>query len=272
MNLNNSYPFIQTLWLSQFLLLLLVANKESYSFINQLGIVHSSSSTIYSRHSRTWSLSIASSSLSSSSTLHACSLNYRRYGYCRLVNREVGLTRSRRRKTTTTTTTTSSATFSLTTPYSRTQLFGITEWRDAMFNYLPGSSNDIRQFGIPNAIAPPKEVSILPFPYYDVLVQGECKQLRLYEDRFIQLFHHSMNHHHGIIAMGLLANSGSIVETVPLCEIEAYNTMNNDAKLGIFVTIRVVGRAKIIDIVQQEPYVKAICEEIIDTIPPNLEL
>lgn len=153
-----------------------------------------------------------------------------------------------------------------------TKLFGITEWRDAMFDYLPGSSNDIRQLGIPSAIAPPKEICILPFGYYEVLVQGECKQLRLYEDRFIQLFHHSMNHHHGILAMGLLASSGSIVETVPICEIEAYNTMNNNTNLGIFVTLRVVGRAKIIDFIQPDPFIIAVCEEMIDTIPPNLEL
>ena len=52
---------------------------------------------------------------------------------------------------------------------------------------------------------------------------------------------------------------------------EAY-TNNMGSNLGIFVTIRVVSRAKLIDITQQEPFIKAVCEEIIDTIPPNLEL
>lgn len=150
-----------------------------------------------------------------------------------------------------------------------TRLHSISEWRDKMFDYLPGSSTD-RRLGSELAIAPPKEICVLPFPFQDVLVQGETKQLRLYEDRFIKLFEYCIEHHHGVVAMGLVADSG-IVQTVPICEMESFtNNMGKD--LGVFVTLRVVGRAKLIDIFQQEPYIKAICEEIIDTIPPNLEL
>lgn len=114
----------------------------------------------------------------------------------------------------------------------------------------------------------PKEICILPFPYEEVLLQGETKQLRLYEDRFIKLFNHCMEKHSGVVAMGLLAESG-IIQTVPLCEIEAYNRMEG---FGIFVTIRVVGRAKLEQITQQDPYLAGICREITDKIPPNLEL
>ena len=110
---------------------------------------------------------------------------------------------------------------------------------------------------------------MLPFPYEEVLLQGETKQLRLYEDRFIQLFDTCMNEHCGVVAMGLIATSG-IIQTVPIAEIEDYNRQLDG--FGIFVTIRVVGRAKLIDIVQQSPYIKAVCTEITDTVPPNLEL
>lgn len=65
-----------------------------------------------------------------------------------------------------------------------------------------------------------------------------------------------------------MANSG-IIQTVPICEIEAYNRMDG---FGIFVTIRVVGRAQLDDITQQEPYLTAVCREIEDSLPPNLEL
>ena len=47
--------------------------------------------------------------------------------------------------------------------------------------------------------------------------------------------------------MGLLAQAG-IIQKVPLCEIEAYNRM--DSTFGIFVTIRVVGRAQLLQFVQ----------------------
>jgi hypothetical protein len=92
--------------------------------------------------------------------------------------------------------------------------------------------------------------------------------LRLYEDRFIKLFSDVMENHDGVVAMGLLADSG-IIQTVPLAEVEAYNRMEG---FGIFATIRVVGRAQLIDIVQQEPYIKAVCTELTDKFPPNLEM
>lgn len=141
-------------------------------------------------------------------------------------------------------------------------LFGISEWRDLDFD-LPGTG---RQLGVNSA--PPKSVCLLPFPYQEVLLQGETKQLRLYEDRFIKLFQDVMDNHEGVVAMGLLADSG-IIQTVPLCEVEASNTMEG---FGIFVTIRVVGRAQLLEITQQEPYLRGVCTEIIDEIPPNLEL
>jgi hypothetical protein len=78
-----------------------------------------------------------------------------------------------------------------------------------------------------------------------------------------------MANHCGVVGMGLLAESG-IIQTIPLCEIEAYNRMGEG--FGIFVTIRVVGRAKLVDLTQQEPYIKAVCTELTDDIPPNLDL
>ena len=147
-----------------------------------------------------------------------------------------------------------------------TTLFGISEWRDIWFDY-PGTGDD-RRLGIESEDTPPKEICILPFPYTEVLLQGETKQLRLYEDRFIELFDYAMEHHEGVVAMGLLADSG-IIQTVPICEIEAYNRMDG---FGIFVTIRVVGRAQLAEITQQAPYLKAVCKELSDTLPPNLEL
>lgn len=139
-----------------------------------------------------------------------------------------------------------------------------------MFDF-PGTGDD-RRLGIEQAQVPPKEICILPFPFADVLLQGETKQLRLYEDRFIQLFDTCMKKHAGVVAMGLLASSSSssgMIQTVPICEIEAYNRMEG---FGIFVTIRAVGRARLLEITQQQPFLKAVCVELTDTLPPNLDL
>lgn len=66
------------------------------------------------------------------------------------------------------------------------KLFGISEWRDLDFQ-LPGTAN--RPLGVESLTAGlPKPVCLLPFPYQEVLLQGEVKQLRLYEDRFKALF------------------------------------------------------------------------------------
>ncbi len=88
------------------------------------------------------------------------------------------------------------------------------------------------------------------------------------DERFIKLFEDAMENHAGVVAMGLLASSG-VIQSVPLCEIEAYNRMDG---FGIFVTIRAVGRAALLGLNQEEPYMKGVCVEKVDTLPPNLEL
>ncbi len=154
--------------------------------------------------------------------------------------------------------------FAYTETKASSRLFGISEWRDLTVDY-PG--ND-RRIGT-EAGALTKEICVLPFPYDEVLLQGETKQLRLYEDRFIKLFDTCMTDHCGVVAMGLIATSG-IIQTVPIAEIEDYNRQLDG--FGIFVTIRVVGRAKLLDIVRPAPYIKAVCTEITDVVPPNLDL
>ena len=66
-----------------------------------------------------------------------------------------------------------------------TKLNGMNEWRDTYFD-IPslqaeeeGLLSGIDENGIP------REITVLPFPYEDVLLQGETKQLRLYEDRYV---------------------------------------------------------------------------------------
>lgn len=147
----------------------------------------------------------------------------------------------------------------------QSRLNGINEWRDTDFNLPDKQYNSM--VGTDGGI--PKKVCVLPFPYDDIILQGETKQLRLYESRFIKLFDTCMNEHGGILAMGLIAESG-IIQTAPLCEVEAYSRMGGE--FGIFVTIRVVGRASLLELKRQEPYIEAVCLEVRDETPKNLEL
>ena len=149
------------------------------------------------------------------------------------------------------------------TRQSSTWLAGISEWRDLDFD-IATSPRPLGAEQGPLA----KSVCILPFGYDEALLQGETKQLRLYEERFLQLFDDAQEHHAGVVAMGLLAESG-IIQTVPLCEIESSARMEG---FGIFVTIRCVGRAQLIQVTQTEPYLKATCTELSDKLPPNMEL
>ena len=141
-----------------------------------------------------------------------------------------------------------------------TRLHDIHDWRDTVFDVQSeDDSVDDNSFDP----SPLREVCVLPFPLNDVLLQGETKNLRLYEERFIQLFDDAMDNFGGVVAMGLIAENG-IIQSAPLCNIEAFNRMDG---FGIFVTIRVVSRVSITGVTQGEPYIKATCKEIFDEVP-----
>ena len=70
-----------------------------------------------------------------------------------------------------------------------TKLYDINEWRDIMFDF--DIESDLSLSAGTSSLAaesPPREVCVLPFPFDEVLLQGETKELRLYEDRFVTLF------------------------------------------------------------------------------------
>jgi len=114
------------------------------------------------------------------------------------------------------------------------------------------------------------------FLLLDLLLQGQRTQLNLYEDRFHKLFQDAMDNHSGMVGMGLLARNGMIT-TLPLCEVESFTRFGTDENWvdkgdgmgngSIFVTIRAVGRCKIISedgMLQEEPYFKATVCELLD--------
>eukprot|EP00554_Chaetoceros_debilis_P000280 CAMPEP_0194083994 /NCGR_PEP_ID=MMETSP0149-20130528/10944_1 /TAXON_ID=122233 /ORGANISM="Chaetoceros debilis, Strain MM31A-1" /LENGTH=442 /DNA_ID=CAMNT_0038766515 /DNA_START=162 /DNA_END=1487 /DNA_ORIENTATION=+ len=154
-----------------------------------------------------------------------------------------------------------------------TQLNDMSEWRDLMLdppNALTGLElEDYQQGSL-------KEVCILPFPLSDTLIQGETKELCLYEERFHKLFTKSMEEHGGVVAMGLLAPPAGILQTMSLCEIESFRTMEGDTgfetSYSILATIRAVGRASLVDIrengegegVDINEFLTGWCTELVD--------
>uniref|UniRef100_A0A7S2M8Z9 Lon N-terminal domain-containing protein n=1 Tax=Skeletonema marinoi TaxID=267567 RepID=A0A7S2M8Z9_9STRA len=160
----------------------------------------------------------------------------------------------------------------ITTTTSTTQLHGIQEWRDQAYSdhytldaYTPSTPPSI-----------PATIPILPFPFTDIFLQGQRKQLNLYEQRFHSLFSDALSNHHGMVGMGLLLGGKGMITTMPLCEVESFTRfgqqedwVDNGNGMGngsIFVTIRAVGRARIVesDLIQEEPYIKARVVEVLD--------
>ena len=99
--------------------------------------------------------------------------------------------------------------------------------------------------------------------------------MNLYEQRFHELFQDALDNHCGMVGMGLLAGNGMIT-TLPLCEVESFSRFGAEEDWvdrgdgmgngSIFVTIRAVGRVKIVepDLLQEEPYMKARVTELLD--------
>jgi hypothetical protein len=172
-----------------------------------------------------------------------------------------------------------------------TRLNGINEWRDQAApdtKYAPDDGRRDEQRSSagggassppPNAPMPPPAsilLPVLPFPFSDALLPGQRTQLNLYERRFHDLFRDVVDDHCGILGMGLIAGNGMIT-TMPLCEIESFtrfgaieNWVDEGNGMGngsIFVTIRAVGRAKIVEsdgLLEEGPYMKARVVELVD--------
>lgn len=155
-----------------------------------------------------------------------------------------------------------------------TRLHGINEWRDQAIE-SKYTLDSYKQPTNNNPTINPSKVPILPFPFSDVLLLGQRTQLNLYEQRFHELFNDAMDNYCGIIGQGLLAGNGMIT-TLPLCEVESFtrlgaednwiDTGNGMGNGSIFVTIRAVGRAKIVesDLLQEGPYMLARVVEHVD--------
>jgi len=162
----------------------------------------------------------------------------------------------------------SPATTTLSFARRNSRLQGISEWRDSFFE-CPSSVNNA--FNEEYHEGPIREICILPFPMEDSLLQGETKELCLYEDRFHQLFERASENHNNVVAMGLMAPPSGILQSMPLCEIESFRVMPGETAFGtshsILATIRSVGRASLVQLQEEDEraeYLYGYCTEICD--------
>lgn len=164
-------------------------------------------------------------------------------------------------------------TLAFTSPHARraaTSLHGLSEWREEALSTAYTLDAYTSSANAPKVVG---SVPILPFPFHDILLPGQTKQLNLYEERFHVLFDEATENH-SVIGMGLLAGAG-MMTLLPLLEIESVvrlgydeDWVSNGDGMGngsIFVTVRAVGRARIVEeLEQEEPYMRARVVEVVD--------
>jgi len=157
--------------------------------------------------------------------------------------------------------------------FGKTALHDLSEWRDLFFEESQKPANVNQVMEDKNLEGPAREVCIFPFSLSEILIQGETKELCLYEDRFHQLFEKAQASHAGVVAMGLIAPPAGILQVMPLCEIEAFTRMPGQTEFGtdfcIMATLRVVGRASLIHVMEEDvmediEYLKGWCVEMND--------
>ncbi|KAL3789971.1 hypothetical protein ACHAWO_002025 [Cyclotella atomus] len=163
-------------------------------------------------------------------------------------------------------------------PSSRltTSLHGLSEWREDALSSSYTLDAYTTTPSHPQTIT--GTVPILPFPFNDILLPGQTKQLNLYEERFHLLFDEATTTYNSVIGMGLLSGNSGMMTLLPLLEIESFTRKNYDPRwrskgdgMGngeIIVTVRCVGRAKIVSdeggLEQEEPFMKAKVVEVVD--------
>lgn len=119
---------------------------------------------------------------------------------------------------------------------------GLEEWR---------ASQDI----------PQKKLGCLPLPVQDLLQIGELRNFHLYEARFLALFENAIKSHGGCI--GCVATSGKgdgLMSICNLCDVVQWERQ----KVGVQITLRCIGRARLIGLSEFDPYIEALTEEFLD--------
>eukprot|EP00611_Tribonema_gayanum_P015884 TRINITY_DN277_c2_g1_i2.p1 TRINITY_DN277_c2_g1~~TRINITY_DN277_c2_g1_i2.p1 ORF type:complete len:361 (-),score=87.95 TRINITY_DN277_c2_g1_i2:1419-2501(-) len=106
---------------------------------------------------------------------------------------------------------------------------------------------------------PGRKLGCLPFTVDDAICIGETRRMHLYEARFLALFETALQKRGGCVGAAIFSGSG-LFPIAPLCDIVAWERK----PVGVEVTIRCVGRARLYGLDEVDPFVDALAAEIVD--------
>ena len=137
------------------------------------------------------------------------------------------------------------------TSSSNTRLFGLSEWR--------------QKLAADNSATPqPQPLLLLPFATSDILPIGQSTTIVLKEGRYYDLFQDCIDDYESIMGMVIMGDDG-LCDTLVLCNISDFDVdAGYRGKVTVSVTLRAVGRAALVELVQMKPIMMGMCLEMMD--------
>lgn len=137
------------------------------------------------------------------------------------------------------------------TSSSNTRLFGLSERR--------------QKFAADNSAPPqPQPLLLLPFATSDILPIGQSTTIVLKEGRYYDLFQDCIDDYESIMGMAIMGDDG-LCDTLMLCNISDFDVdAGYRGKVTVSVTLRAVGRAALVELVQMKPIMMGMCLEVVD--------
>ena len=136
---------------------------------------------------------------------------------------------------------------------TNSRLFGLSEWRQGF------AADDPH-----NAPLQPQPLLLLPFATSDILPIGQSTTIVLKEGRYYDLFQDCIDDYESIMGMVIMGDDG-LCDTLVLCNISDFDVdAGYRGKVTVSVTLRAVGRAALVELVQMKPIMMGMCLEMMD--------
>lgn len=132
---------------------------------------------------------------------------------------------------------------------ANTRLFGLSEWRQRFASDDTGNAQPLL---------------LLPFATADILPIGQSTTIVLKEGRYYDLFQDCIDDYESIMGMVIMGEDG-LCDALMLCDIEDFDVdCGYRGKVTVSVTLRAVGRAALVELVQMKPIMMGMCLEMVD--------
>lgn len=136
---------------------------------------------------------------------------------------------------------------------TNTRLFGLSEWRQRFAADDPYTHNAPLQ---------PQPLLLLPFATSDILPIGQSTTIVLKEGRYYDLFQDCIDDYESVMGMAIMGDDG-LCDTLVLCDISDFDVdAGYRGKVTVSVTLRAVGRAALVELVQMKPIMMSMCLEM----------